>query len=280
MKKILIIIGIVLGLIIAVVCIIGRSSYKKFMEVQSIPVDKNLTVFLGGGGNSIVLTSDDGTQALVVDTKMDAAAKTLAAGVKARDVTIVNTHYHRDHVGGNNLFPKAALIAGAYAPEQWRAMAATSRYPDKVVKPGEETILKIGAETVHVRNMGRAHSWDDVVVYLENRKFLATGDIVFNHRNPAMFSQGGTNAAAWVTVMDSLLLRYDPIKVLPGHGLLSDKTALTDAKEYFTTIMEAVGNPDKIAAAREKYKNYPGIPMMADFERTVTFLENEKKGAQ
>jgi glyoxylase-like metal-dependent hydrolase (beta-lactamase superfamily II) len=269
----------VLGLIIAVVFIIGRSAYKQFMEVQSIAVDKNLTVFLGGGGNSIVLTSDDGTQALVVDTKMDAAAKTLAASVKARDVTIVNTHYHRDHVGGNSLFPKATLIAGAYTPEQWRAMAATNRYPDNVVKPGEETVLKIAGETVHVRNMGRAHSWDDVVVYLENRKFLVTGDIVFNHRNPALFRQGGTNGASWVAALDSLLRRYDPEKVLPGHGQMSDKTALTDAKEYFTSIMDAIGNPEKIAAVKEKYKNYPGIPMMADLNRTIKFLEDEKKNA-
>jgi glyoxylase-like metal-dependent hydrolase (beta-lactamase superfamily II) len=224
-----------------------------------------------------VLTSDDGTQALVVDTKMDVAARTLAASVKARDITIVNTHFHRDHVGGNGLFPKAFIIAGAYTPEQWKALAPTSRYPDKVVKPGEEAVLTIGSENVHVRNMGRAHTWNDVVVYLENRKFLMTGDVVFNHRHPALFAIGGSNTASWINVLDSLINRYEPAKVLPGHGVLSDKSALADAKEYFVSIEAAIGNPEKIAAAREKYKTYPGIPMIADFDRTVKFLENEKK---
>jgi cyclase len=278
MKKVLIVIGIAIALVIAVVIVIGRSEYKKFMDVEKISCDKNLTVFLGGGGNSMVLTSDDGAQALVVDTKMGAAAKTLAGNVKAKEVTIVNTHYHRDHVGGNYLFPNATIIAGAYAPEQWRAMAATSRFPDKVVKPGEEMVLSVAGETVHVRNMGRAHSWDDVVVYLEKRKFLMTGDIVFNHRNPALFAQGGTNVAAWVAVMDSLLIRYNPEKVLPGHGLMSDKSAIVDAKDYFVSISDAIGNPDKIAAVKEKYKNYPGLPLLADFGRTVKFIENEKNG--
>jgi cyclase len=277
MKKVFTIIGMILALLVAIVILIGRSSYKKFMEVETIPVDKNLTVYLGGGGNSLVLASDDGKEALIVDTKMDAAAKTLAASVKAASVTIVNTHYHRDHVGGNHLFPNATLIAGAYTPEQWKAMAATSKYPDRVVKPGQDTVLHIAGETVHVRNMGRAHSWDDVVVYLENRKFLATGDIVFNHRNPALFAQGGTNVTAWVAALDSLLVGYDPVKVLPGHGLMSDKSALNDAREYFVSIGNAIGSPEKIAAVKEKYKSYPGIPFMADLDRTIKFVENEMK---
>jgi glyoxylase-like metal-dependent hydrolase (beta-lactamase superfamily II) len=278
MKRILFIIGAFVALIIAVLFLIGRSSYNKFMQVEAVPIDKNLTVYLGGGGNSVVLTSDDGNQALIVDTKMNAAAKTLASSVKAGEVTIVNTHYHRDHVDGNHLYPGATLIAGAYAPEQWKAMAASSKYPDRVVKPGQDTVLRIAGETVRVRNMGRAHSWDDVVVYLENRKILVTGDVVFNHRNPALFTQGGTNVAAWVAVIDSLLVRFDPVKVIPGHGLIADKSALVDAKEYFVSISHAIGNPEKMAAVREKYKDYPNLPMMADFDRTVKFIEEEMKG--
>ena len=276
MKKILILIGVVFCLIILAVFIIGRRGYGQFMKTETIVFDKNLSIVLGGGGNSIVLTSDDGTQALVADTKMDAAAKALAASVKVKDVTIVNTHFHRDHVGGNNLYPKATIISGAYTPEQWKAMAPSSRYPDKVIKPDEEMALNIAGETVHLRNMGRAHTWNDVVVYLENRKFLMTGDVVFNHRHPAMFAHGGSNVASWVDVLDSLMSRFEPVKVLPGHGVLSDKNALRDAKEYLVSIEAAIGNPEQIAAVKEKYKTYPGIPMIADFDRTVKFMENER----
>jgi glyoxylase-like metal-dependent hydrolase (beta-lactamase superfamily II) len=246
--------------------------------MKTIPYDSNLTVFEGGGGNAIVLTSEDGTQALVVDTKMGNSAKTLAASVKAKDITIVNTHCHRDHIGGNNLFPKATIIAGAYTQEQWKAMAPTCKFPDKVVNPGEEVVLKIGSETAHVRNMGKAHSWNDVVVFLENRKFLITGDIVFKHQHPALFAQGGANAASWILVIDSLISRYDPKAVLPGHGAMSDKSALSDQKGYFVSIMAAIGSPEKLSAIKEKYKDYAGIPMLADFNRTVKFLETEKKG--
>jgi cyclase len=279
MKKVLIIIGSVLVLLIAAFAFLGWSSYSKAMEMKSTVIDKNLTIFEGGGGNSIVLASEDGKQALVVDTKMGKASLALADAVKAKNITIVNTHLHRDHVSGNKLFPKATIIAGAYTPDQWMASSSAGKYPDKVIKPGEEIVLKIDSETVHIRNMGPAHSWNDVVVYLENRKFLLTGDIVFNQIHPAMFVQGGTNAALWVNVLDSLLVRYKEAKtVLPGHGALSDKQVLTDMKEYFISIGAAIGEPEKLIALKEKYKNYFSIPLMTGFDRTVKFLENEKNG--
>lgn len=277
MKKVPVIIVLSIIFIIAVVAILGWNGYRASMQVKSSNYDDNLLILEGGGGNSIVLTSEDGAQALVVDTKMCGASKELAAVVKAKNITIVNTHLHRDHVGGNGLFPNATIIAGAYTQDQWKALAATSRYPDKVIKLGQDTIIKIGTEVVHIRNMGKAHSWNDVVVYLENRKFLVTGDIVFNHKHPALFVQGGSNAASWVAVIDSLIKDYDAAHVLPGHGALSDKNALIDMKDYFVTIEAAIGNPERMKAAKEKYKSYHGIPMLTSFNKTVTFLENEKK---
>jgi cyclase len=277
MKKVLIIIAVSMIFIFGVVMLLGWHGYRAAMQAKSSKYDDNLLILEGGGGNSIVLTSEDGTQALVVDTKMGGASKQLAAVVKAKDITIVNTHLHSDHVGGNGLFPKATIIAGAYTQEQWKSLAKTSRYPDKVIQIGQDTIIKIGNETVHIRNMGKAHTWDDVIVYLENRKFLVTGDIVFNHMHPALFVQGGSNVASWVAVIDSLIKDYDAAHVLPGHGALSDKNALIDMKDYFVTIKAAIGNPEKMTAAKEKYKSYYNIPVLTGFDRTAAFIENEEK---
>jgi cyclase len=278
MKKVFKIAGLSIAGMIVIVIVVGWFGYKKAMTVQTIQVDKNLSVFLGGGGNSIILTSDDGSKALVVDTKMGGASKELAAKVKAKEVVVVNTHFHRDHAGGNNLFPGAAFIAGLYTMDQWSALAPASKFPDKALKSGEDTVIAIGNEKVHIHSMGSAHTWNDVVVYLENHKFLMTGDIVFHHLHPAMFIQGGSNAGSWMRALDSLIARYEVKAVLPGHGALADKQALMDMKEYFVTMDSAVGNPEKIKAAKEKYKNYPEIPVMASFTRTLEFLGNEKKG--
>lgn len=119
------------------------------MKVESIQYDPQLTVYLGGG-NSIVLKSEDGASALIVDTKMRNATEILKNQIKAKDVTVVNTHAHLDHTGGNSLYPQAKIIVGEYTKKQWDDdSSGSSRYPDITLKLGEERVLKIGSETVH-----------------------------------------------------------------------------------------------------------------------------------
>lgn len=277
MKKILLIAGCI---IVALFCVIGfsiRKTYRQFMTVETIRYDPQLTIYPGGGGNSIVLTSEDGSKALVVDTKMAGGAKKLRDDVKAGEIIVVNTHFHSDHVGGNMLFPGAKIISGAYTHDQWKANAKDTRYPDQTIRPGEEIIQQIGAETVHIRNMGQAHTWNDVVVYCENRKLLVTGDIVFLGRHPVLFAKSGANVASWVALLDALYNRYRVTALVPGHGSVSDQSALLAMKDYFDSIGEAAGNPEKLAALKLKYKAYSGIPGMASMKKTLAFIENERR---
>jgi glyoxylase-like metal-dependent hydrolase (beta-lactamase superfamily II) len=268
--------------LIAVIIAVGGfyfwKIYQQFGKVETVQLDPQLTIYLGGGGNSIVLTSEDGSKALVVDTKMRSAAKKLRDEVKAVEITIVNTHAHYDHTGGNALYPSAKIISGAYTNEQWdNDSNKTSRYPDVALKSGEEKVIKIGSETVHIHNMGRAHTWNDIVVYCEERKLLVTGDLVFIDMHPAVYAKSGTNVASWIGVLDSLSKRYKIKTLIPGHGKVSDQNALIVMKDYFVSIGDAIGKPDKQAELKKKYKEYFTIPGMFSFYNTTKFIEKERK---
>ena len=277
MKKFLLVICLLI-----VACLITggfyyRGIYKHFVKVETVQIDPQLTVYLGGGGNSIVLTSEDGSKALVVDTKMKKAAKKLRETVKANDITIVNTHAHLDHTGGNSLYPSAKIISGAYTNEQWNnETKKTSRYPDVVLKPGEEKVINVGSEIVHIRNMGRAHTWNDVVVYCEKRKLLVTGDLVFIDMHPAVYTRSGANIASWISVLDSLSKQYEIKTLIPGHGNISDQSALAGMKDYFISIGDAIGKPDKQAELKKKYKDYFTLPCIFSFRNTTKFIEKER----
>jgi glyoxylase-like metal-dependent hydrolase (beta-lactamase superfamily II) len=278
MKKILLIVGAVLLLVVVAAGLFLGNSYRKFMAMEVVKYDPQLTIFIGGSGNSIVLTSEDGTRALVVDTKMMGAAKEMRDAVKAGDITIVNTHSHSDHTGGNSLYKGAKIIAGAYAKDDWDAASEKSRYPDIALKPGEEKELKVGTETVQIRNMGRAHTTNDVVVYLKNRKLLVTGDLVFINMHPAVYAKSGANVASWIKALDNLKGLYAIKTLVPGHGKVSDENALAIMKEYFVSFGEAIGNKEKLADLKKKYNGYFSLPFMTSFDKTVKFIENEKKG--
>ncbi|HUI91117.1 MAG TPA: MBL fold metallo-hydrolase [Chitinivibrionales bacterium] len=277
MKNFLIISGIIFVLIIVGGVLSMFTRVQKIMTVETVQVDPQMKVFLGGGGNSLVLTSDDGQKAIVVDTKMAGAAKKLRSSVRANDVTIINTHFHTDHVSGNVLYPAAKIISGAYTQEQWKKAAGDARYPDEVIQPGQEKVLRLDSETIHVRNMGRAHTFNDLVVYFERRKLLATGDIIFLDRHPVLFASSGASVASWINVLDSLQNMYDAASLMPGHGRMSDKSAIAWMKEYFTSAGDAIGNPQKQTELKEKYKSLASLPGMSGLEKTMKFIENERK---
>ena len=44
--------------------------------------------------------------------------------------------------------------------------------------------------------MGKAHSPNDIVVFFENRKVLATGDLVWVNRHPVLLGKN-TNIQLW-----------------------------------------------------------------------------------
>ena len=278
MKKFL----LILILLIVACLAVGGFYYGKikqqFVKVETVQIDPQLTVYLGGGGNSIVLISEDGSKALVVDTKMKKAAEKLRETVKASDITIVNTHAHFDHTGGNSLYPSAKIISGAYTAEQWNNESKkTSRYPDVVLKTGEEKVINVGSEIVHVRNMGRAHTWNDVIVYCEKRKLLVTGDLVFIDMHPALYAKSGASVASWIGVLDSLSKQYEIKILIPGHGKISDQSALATMRDYFVSIGDAIGKPDKQADLKKKYQDYFSLPCIFSFRNTTKFIEKERK---
>jgi glyoxylase-like metal-dependent hydrolase (beta-lactamase superfamily II) len=279
MKRLLIITGSIIAAIIVICAIFIGIGYDKFMAIETVEHDPQLEILLGGGGNSIVLTSEDGSRALVVDTKMGRAAHELRKRVKAAEVIIVNTHDHPDHTGGNGLYPGAHIVAGAYTPEEWHAAAGKNvAFPDETVPTGGEKVLAIGSETVHIRNLGRAHTWQDIVVYLEKRKMLITGDLVFLDMHPVLNAGGGCSTDGWIAALDSLAHDYDPALVMPGHGPLSDKYAVTGMKDYFTSIRDALDDKKELNFLRKKYTYYHSLPLMSGFDLTVKFMRKEGKG--
>jgi glyoxylase-like metal-dependent hydrolase (beta-lactamase superfamily II) len=275
MKKALLIAAVLLGLFLIGGGIFLWNMYQEMMVMETIQYDSQLTIITGGGSNSILLTSEDGSSALLVDTKIFSGSKKLKEMVKAGDITLVITHNHPDHIYGIPLFPTAKIIAGSFPKEKWNILFSKNRYPDIILKHGEEKIIKIGKETVHIRNMGQAHSTNDVIVYFENRKLLVTGDLVFLNMHPVL-AAGETKVSSWIEFLDKLY-GYDIKIVVPGHGKVMDKNAIHIMKDYFTSFIDAQGDKKKLQALKMKYKDYTSLPANLSFDINADFIEKEGK---
>jgi glyoxylase-like metal-dependent hydrolase (beta-lactamase superfamily II) len=238
-------------------------------------VDSQLTLVLGGGGNSAIFVSEG--EVVVVDTKMGKGAKGLRALVEekaaGKAVTIINTHYHFDHVKGNALYSDARIIAGAYTREEWKKGASKSAYPDVTVVNTLE--IDLGDERVLLMNMGRAHTRNDVVVYFQNRDVLMTGDLVFAGRHPVLMKMEGAHAGSWQRALERLLEEFNAGTVVPGHGPSSDMGTIQRMRDYFADIREALTDKDQLKRVKAKYRDYKGFLCLISFGHTVKVMRQE-----
>lgn len=141
--------------------------------------------------------------------------------------TLLNTHHHGDHTYGNFLVPGATIIGHRLTRAE---MIATGLSTTKLFAPGTDwgdiriappfvcfdDRLDIYVDDLEVQAhfVGPAHTTNDVVYYLPQRRLLFAGDLVFHGGTPfvLMGSVAGSLAAY------ERLRAFDVDVVVPGHG--------------------------------------------------------------
>lgn len=249
---------------------------RSFLSASVVDVDEHMKVLLGGGGNSIVLHSLDGSRALVVDTKFFGAARRLRSSIRAREITVVNTHSHMDHRQGNRLYAGARFVLGEVlaAKGGGAGIGVGEGGQVRTVATGQDLTLEFEGETVHVVNMGRAHSAEDCIVYFQTRRLLAAGDLLFAGWHPP-YADPACSVALWMAALQRLERDYEARIVVPGHGNICDRTALAAQRKYFLEIGEALQDPDRLRQLRQRYAGYYALPLMSGFKRTVALIRKQ-----
>ena len=102
MKKVTVLLALML-------CGVAHAQDK--VQVSSLELAKHLYMIKGAGGNIAAVVGPEG--ALVIDSQYEHMASQIKSELESKQSgvqikTLVNTHFHGDHVNGN-----AALAAGA-----------------------------------------------------------------------------------------------------------------------------------------------------------------------
>ncbi len=274
-KKILLVIAVVLILLVAGFFILIYPSYSKFLKTETLPFDKSLTIVIGGGGNSGILVTD--SVVLVIDTKMGKAAEAFFKLVKekagSKKIIVINTHYHGDHINGNKFYKGSPIYIGNYEPDFLQKNVKPDLMPTKFIKDSLTMIL--GKDTVLLYNVGQAHTMNDVIVYLKNRKLLFTGDLVFNKMNPVLKKESGANVDKWINVLNHINA-IDINTIVPGHGKLGGKELVTSLLQYFEDMKMAASDPSKAPELKAKYSDWLKMHFMCSPDNTISYIKSSK----
>ncbi len=245
-------------------------------QVEAKIIDNNLTVYLGGGGNSGILVTDSAV--VVIDTKMGTEAENLYTLAKekagGKKIIVINTHYHGDHTKGNMFYKGCKIYIGSYDKSFLAKNVERENMPTDFVT--KELKLNLGDETVQIYNLGQAHTFQDVVVYLENRRVMFCGDLIFNKINPVLKKESGANVDSWILALNAILMGWEITTLVPGHGAPGTKDIAIHMREYLEDMQEAAENPEKADKLKSKYKNWVEIPEMTSPEKTIEYIKENK----
>ena len=190
-----------------------------------------------------------------------------------KPIIVINTHYHGDHVQGNHFFKGSKIYMGSYDKTFLARNVDPADMPTNFVT--DSLILVLGDEVLKLRNYGQAHTWDDMVVYLVNRKILFAGDLVQNQTNPFLIKESGADVDKWIKTLNCMRCHYKPVVLVPGHGNLGDSTLMRVMQQYFKDMKEAAANPAKEKELVEKYKDWHGMRSMASPEKTIEYIRQK-----
>ena len=266
--------------VLAVIVVLGAAgvtSQQNFddVEVRSLHVQGNVYMLVGAGGNTTISVGDDGV--LVVDTQYPAMADKLLAEIRelAGDRPIryvVNTHAHRNHIGGNQAIAEAGeqIVAGNFTRQielrtggSYPAFIlaheqALNRISSPVVDEPppfeawptdtyfvESKNMYFNGEAIFLLHQPNAHTDGDTIVHFRGSDVIAAGDVYGNTGFPFIDLESGGTLNGLIDAANNILDITVPAEkqeggtyVVPGHGRLADEADVVEYRDMLTIIRD------------------------------------------
>lgn len=225
----------------------------------------------------------------------DAIARTAAS----RPVrTLVNTHHHGDHTYGNFVFgPGVTIVGHEKCREEVIAtgLGTTALWPyvdwgEIVVTPPNVTfsdrlVVHGGDLRIELIYVGPAHTTNDIVAWVPERKLLFTGDVVFNLGTP--FFIFGSLAGSLEAI--ERLRGLGAETIVPGHGSVCGAEVLGEVEAYLRFVEETAARGfaaelEPLEVARDTDLGrfaewHDSERLVANIHRAYSELRGEPRGA-
>ena len=217
-------------------------------------------VVTGSGGNVAVLNGPDGK--VMVDTGFGTSERQFRAALAAIGSEplklLINTHWHFDHTDGNEWLHKAGATVMAHENTRLRLstpqeIAAFHLHFDPSPADAlpqqtflEQSKLYLNGETLALEHYRPAHTDSDIFIHFQRADVFHAGDTFFSGRYPMIDASTGGSIGGMIAAADRTLSIVDAnTKIIPGHGLVSDRQGLQEYRSMMAEVQARVGKLKK-----------------------------------
>ncbi|PTX42266.1 glyoxylase-like metal-dependent hydrolase (beta-lactamase superfamily II) [Christiangramia gaetbulicola] len=231
--------------------ILSTSSLFAFQDMQDvtievIPVNDNVYMLKGAGGNIGVLTGNDGV--FMIDDQFALLTEKIknAIGTISNEPIrfLVNTHHHGDHTGGNTNFKNDGALVMAHENVRKR-LNKEGTDPENNGLPiltfNDMMNLHINNNDIVIAHVHNAHTDGDALIYFPQSNVLHTGDTFFNGMFPYIDLESGGSVDGDIKAAETgISLINDNTKIIPGHGAIAKRSDYKAYLNMLKTIRENV----------------------------------------
>jgi glyoxylase-like metal-dependent hydrolase (beta-lactamase superfamily II) len=248
------------------------------VTVKVIPVAAGVYMLEGMGGNiGLSVGKDD---AFIIDDQYAPLSEKIRAAVAT--VTpkpvrfVVNTHWHFDHVGGNEAMAGSGAII--FAHENTRRRMSTEQFIQAfnmkvpasptaalpVITFSDTITFYTNDDTVRTFHVPNAHTDGDAIIFFIRANVVHMGDTFFNGRYPLIdVSSGGSLPGMIAAANQGLAMTNAETRFIPGHGPLATRADLVRYRDMLVTVRDRVG---KLIAQRRTLKQILDAKPLADLD--------------
>lgn len=225
------------------------------VEIGVRELGNGLYLLTGRGGNMGLSVGEDAT--FLVDDQFAPLTPKIQAAIA--DLTdrpvdfVFNTHWHFDHVGGNENFGEAGALIVAHdnvrermSTDQFleafnREVPASPPEALPVVTFNDKVTMHLNGEAIRAFHTPHAHTDGDSIIYFEGANVFHMGDTFFHKLYPFIDGSSGGSVDGVIEAANAVLAMTDAESIIiPGHGPLATRDDLRAYRDMLATVRDSV----------------------------------------
>ena len=243
------------GLVLAVSPAAFAQQNLDNVQIKVEDVSDGLYMLVGQGGNIGVSTGPDGV--FVIDDQYAPLSDKILAAIRSRQEGpvhfVINTHWHRDHTGGNEIFGGAGAVIVAH--DNVRARMSVDQFMEAfgrrvpAAPPGALPVITFSdrltfhwnGDEITAVHVASAHTDGDAIIHFRKANVVHMGDTYFSGTYPFIDTGSGGSIDGVISAAEIVLgFIDDDTSIIPGHGPLSRRSELMGYRDMLVSVRGAV----------------------------------------